>query len=77
MGVYRRYRKQYGDIFSLILGKQTLVVVNGTEAAHEVFVKHGDVTSGRPDVFFFRDVGGTSGEHSIPMSCRFVILQII
>ena len=53
------------------------MVVNGTEAAHEVFVKHGDVTSGRPDVFFFRDVGGRSGEHSIRMSCRFVILQII
>ena len=57
MGVFRQYRKQYGDIFSLILGKQTLVVVNGTEAAYEVFGKHGQATSDRPEVFFFTDIG--------------------
>ena len=54
--LFREYREKYGDVFSLILGKRILVVVNGMDAIHEVFVKHADVTSDRPDVFFHTDL---------------------
>lgn len=40
---FREYRLKYGDVFSLILGSQTMVVVNGVQTLKEVFIKHGDV----------------------------------
>ena len=57
MKVFRRYRMEYGDIFSFILSKQTFVVVNGADAAHEVFVKNADSTSDRPKMLFFTRIG--------------------
>lgn len=47
--VIRKLRKQYGDIFSLSLGKDWVVVVNGRKNLKELFVKKGDYTSDRPD----------------------------
>ena len=57
MKVFRRYRMQYGDIFSFSLGRQTFVVVNGADAAHEVFVKNAHSTSDRPKMLFFTRIG--------------------
>ena len=58
---FQEYRKKYGDVFSLIMGSRTLVVVNGYETLREVFIKHGDTTSERPDIFFTKEVGRYKG----------------
>lgn len=44
---YRRLRRQYGDIYSLNLGLQKVVVVSGYEMLREVFVVNGDATSAK------------------------------
>ncbi|XP_069130187.1 cytochrome P450 2B5-like [Argopecten irradians] len=66
--VFRELRKQYGDVFSLKLGLNRMVVVNGSEALREAFVKRADEFSDRPASFIIRDIFknrgiGTSGEH--------------
>ncbi|CAG2249317.1 unnamed protein product [Mytilus edulis] len=58
---FRNFRRTYGDVFSLILGSNTLVVVNGFEALKEVFVKNGDVTSERADSFITRELSHHKG----------------
>ncbi|XP_063403739.1 cytochrome P450 2C8-like [Mytilus trossulus] len=58
---FRNFRQTYGDVFSLILGSKTLVVVNGFEALKEVFVKNGDVTSERADSFITRELSHHKG----------------
>jgi len=55
-------RREYGDIFSLCIRNKVVVVVNGLDNIKEVFVKRGDVTSKRPDTFFFNDCLQRSGE---------------
>ena len=58
---FQEYRKKYGDVFSLITGSRTLVVVNGYETLREIFIKHGDKTSERPDIFITREIGKFKG----------------
>ncbi|CAC5413815.1 Cytochrome P450 2C20,Cytochrome P450 2D15,Cytochrome P450 2E1,Cytochrome P450 2J3,Cytochrome P450 2M1,Cytochrome P450 2G1,Cytochrome P450 2A13,Vitamin D(3) 25-hydroxylase,Cytochrome P450 2F3,Cytochrome P450 2K3,Cytochrome P450 2C55,Cytochrome P450 2F2,Cytochrome P450 2C2,Cytochrome P450 2A11,Vitamin D 25-hydroxylase,Cytochrome P450 2J1,Cytochrome P450 2L1,Cytochrome P450 2C8,Cytochrome P450 2A10,Cytochrome P450 2K1,Cytochrome P450 2C31,Cytochrome P450 2K4,Cytochrome P450 2B12,Cytochrome P450 2J2,Cytochrome len=58
---FRLYRLKYGDVFSLILGSKTMVVVNGLETLKDVFIKNGDVTSDRPDSFIVKDIGHFKG----------------
>ncbi|CAC5368548.1 Cytochrome P450 2C6,Cytochrome P450 2C31 [Mytilus coruscus] len=58
---FREYRLKYGDVFSLILGTKTMVVVNGLETLKEVFIKNGDVTSERPDMFIAKEIGHYKG----------------
>ncbi|KAK3777617.1 hypothetical protein RRG08_021733 [Elysia crispata] len=41
-------RKKAGDIFSLNLAGQHLIVVNGFENMRDILVKHADITSDRP-----------------------------
>ncbi|XP_033742979.1 cytochrome P450 2B5-like [Pecten maximus] len=67
--VFRKFRAQYGDVFSLKIGPKLTVVINGTDALKEAFVKRGDEFSDRPSGFLplailqNRGIGGTSGEH--------------
>ncbi|CAC5368547.1 Cytochrome P450 2C6,Cytochrome P450 2C31,Cytochrome P450 2C15 [Mytilus coruscus] len=58
---FREYRLKYGDVFSLILGSKTMVVVNGLETLKEVFIKNGDITSDRPDMFIAKEIGHYKG----------------
>ncbi|XP_052086674.1 cytochrome P450 2C8-like isoform X1 [Mytilus californianus] len=58
---FRGFRQTYGDVFSLILGSKTMVVVNGLEALKEIFVKNGDVTSERADSFITRELSHYKG----------------
>nr|XP_022332619.1 cytochrome P450 2C28-like isoform X1 [Crassostrea virginica] len=58
---FQEYRKKYGDVFSLITGSRILVVVSGYETLREIFIKHGDKTSERPDIFFTKEVGRYKG----------------
>ncbi|XP_062621583.1 cytochrome P450 2H1-like [Saccostrea cucullata] len=53
---YMSYRKKYGDVFSLITGTKTLVVVNGLDTIRDIFIKHGDVVSERPDLFAVKEI---------------------
>ena len=50
----RRYRKQYGDIYSLYFGNKLVIVISGYSYLKEAFVKNGDIFSDRPkghDIF--------------------------
>ncbi|XP_063425287.1 cytochrome P450 2C25-like [Mytilus trossulus] len=52
----RQLSQQYGRMYSLSLGPYWAVFINDTSTLHEAFVKHADIFSGRPDVFFFTKV---------------------
>ncbi|XP_034325766.2 cytochrome P450 2B4 isoform X1 [Magallana gigas] len=58
---FQEYRKKYGDVFSLVTGSKTIVVVSGYDTLREIFIKHGDVSSARPDIFITREVGKFKG----------------
>ena len=44
----RRYRKQYGDIYSLYFGNKLVIVISGYSHLKEAFVKNGEIFSDRP-----------------------------
>lgn len=44
----RRYRKKYGDIYSLYLGNKLVIIIAGYKNLKEAFVKNADVFSDRP-----------------------------
>ncbi|KAK7465118.1 hypothetical protein BaRGS_00037697 [Batillaria attramentaria] len=55
---FRKWRRQYGDIFSLYMGRQLTVVLNGHKVIKEALVKQADVFSDRPrNRGCFRGVG--------------------
>lgn len=58
---YRRLRRQYGDIYSLNLGLQKVVVVCGYKMLREVFVVNGDVTSDRPQNYLMKELSENAG----------------
>ncbi|ESO88933.1 hypothetical protein LOTGIDRAFT_228903 [Lottia gigantea] len=49
-------QKQYGDIFTLIIGNGTLIVVNGLDAIKDMLVKNGDTFSDRPTNLVYSDL---------------------
>ncbi|XP_060077641.1 cytochrome P450 2C3-like [Ylistrum balloti] len=53
---FRKLQEKYGDLVTLHVGSFTMVVVSGYDTLRELFVKRGDVTSDRPDLFAFREV---------------------
>ncbi|KAK3084094.1 hypothetical protein FSP39_008030 [Pinctada imbricata] len=46
---FRKFRLQYGDLYSLVIGSRTVVIVNGHQTLKEIFIKHGDIASERAD----------------------------
>lgn len=44
----RRYRKKYGDIYSLYLGNKFVIIIAGYDKIKEAFLKNADVFSDRP-----------------------------
>jgi hypothetical protein len=58
---FMEYRQKYGDVFSLITGSRVLVVVSGYDTLRDLFIKHGDVVSERPDMFITNDIGKLKG----------------
>jgi hypothetical protein len=62
METFMEYRQKYGDVFSLITGSRVLVVVSGYDTLREIFIKHEDVVSERPDIFFTREIGKLKGK---------------
>ncbi|KAK3593222.1 hypothetical protein CHS0354_002756 [Potamilus streckersoni] len=51
--LFRKWRKQYGDVFSVYMGNQLLVVLNGYKTIKEALVTRGNVFSDRPPNFIF------------------------
>lgn len=47
----RHLRLKYGEVYSLYLGPQLVVVINGLDAIREAIVKRGDEFSDRPETF--------------------------
>ncbi|XP_046374587.2 cytochrome P450 2U1-like [Haliotis rufescens] len=66
---FSKLRRQYGDIFSVYIFNEPVIVLSGYSAIKEALVKNGDVFSERPKSFlteFFargKGVTGTSGAH--------------
>ncbi|XP_059161802.1 cytochrome P450 2U1-like [Physella acuta] len=48
---YKRWRQQCGDIFSLYLGSNLMVVLNGYDLIADTLVRRGDLSSDRPRMF--------------------------
>ncbi|OWF48573.1 Cytochrome P450 2D4 [Mizuhopecten yessoensis] len=53
---FRKLRAQYGDVFSLKIGPNLNVVINGAEALREAFVKRGEEFSDRPGGFMTENI---------------------
>lgn len=45
-----KLRRQYGEVFTLMFGGKTVIIINGNEAMRELIVKHADAMSDRPSV---------------------------
>ncbi|XP_048738007.1 cytochrome P450 2G1-like [Ostrea edulis] len=58
---FQTYRKKYGDVFSLITGTKTMVIVNGLDTIRDIFIKHGDIVSERPDIFAAKEIAKYKG----------------
>ncbi|XP_062621579.1 cytochrome P450 2C28-like [Saccostrea cucullata] len=58
---FMSYREKYGDVFSLITGTKTMVVVNGLDTIRDIFIKHGDIVSERPDIFATKEIAKYKG----------------
>lgn len=50
---FRRWRKEYGDIFSLYMGGRLVIVMSSYSVLKEAFVKHGEMFSYRPNMYLF------------------------
>ncbi len=55
------WSRKYGPVYKLRLVHKEMVVVSGQEALHEMLVKKGIETGGRPDSFRFEYVTGNTG----------------
>lgn len=53
----QRWWDQYGDVFSIRMGSQLVVVVNGVEAMKEAFVKQSYAFQARPWSYFKKIIG--------------------
>lgn len=59
---FRELRKRYGDVFSLMVGHRTVIVLNGYDTLREAFIKNGDVFSDRPRAFAFDEMAQQMGK---------------
>ena len=66
LAVFRKLRREHGNIFSLYIGKDLTIVLNGYETIHEAAVVKGNLFTGRPSVFENDDMG--SGNNGITNS---------
>lgn len=65
---FTAWRKTYGDVVGLKAGPSNIVVLNSAEAARELLEKRGNIYSGRPTDYIFR-------EHIVQNSQHILFLQ--
>ncbi|KAK3590997.1 hypothetical protein CHS0354_020355 [Potamilus streckersoni] len=58
---FRRLRDKYGDVFSLYMGSQLIIVINGYTTIKEALVQNGRVFSNRPKNFLTEMLTGDYG----------------
>ena len=51
----RKFRKRYGDIYSLYFGSKLVIVMSGYDTLKEAFLKNGDMFHDRPKGNLFLD----------------------
>ena len=44
----RKFRREYGDVYSLSMGTKLVIVISGYNAIKEVFLRNGETFSNRP-----------------------------
>ena len=49
----RKMARKYGDVFTVYLGPQRVVVLNEYDATYDAFVKHAHTFTGRPKNYIF------------------------
>ena len=59
---FRAWRHQYGDVFSLYMGRRLVVVLNGFPVIKEALVKFADVFSERPHMFLVDRITKRKGD---------------
>ena len=57
LSALRKLRQRHGNIFSLYIGKDLNIVLNGYETIHEAAVVKGNLFTGRPSVLENDDIG--------------------
>ncbi|CAJ2505669.1 Uu.00g130630.m01.CDS01 [Anthostomella pinea] len=60
---FEKWAKQYGPIYSLILGTQTLIVLSSEHAMKDLLERRGAIYSSRPDSYLAHDI--LSGGHRV------------
>ncbi|XP_025099517.1 cytochrome P450 18a1-like [Pomacea canaliculata] len=58
---FAAWRRQYGDVFSLYLGSQLVVVLNGYKVIKDALVKNADAFSDRPNSFILDIITDSKG----------------
>ncbi|KAK3054884.1 hypothetical protein LTR09_004042 [Extremus antarcticus] len=53
---FEKWARQYGDVYSLILGTKTLIVLSSDEAVKELLDRRSGIYSSRPELFIGQDL---------------------
>ena len=59
--ILMKMRRKYGDIYTISLGYETAVLINGYDLIKEALVNKQKVMSGRPKVFALTSIGRNRG----------------
>uniref|UniRef100_A0A803K0V6 Uncharacterized XB5769266 n=1 Tax=Xenopus tropicalis TaxID=8364 RepID=A0A803K0V6_XENTR len=65
---FRQLRKQYGDVFSLQLGWQNVVVLNGYEAIKEALLQKSEDFADRPPFELYEGIGFTGNNKGVVLA---------
>ena len=65
-----KLREKYGDIFTLNIGAETFIVLNGNKLINELYVKRGNLFSARPDNYFVQGLVKHSGNYFKIYYCK-------
>lgn len=62
--IHSQLAEKYGDVFSLRMGREWVVVVNGFKAVKETLVNQGDSVIDRPEQALQMDIAHGQGERT-------------
>ena len=53
---FEKWAREYGPIFSLMVGTKTMIVLNSDQAIKDLVDKRGAIYSSRPDAYIAQDI---------------------
>jgi len=53
---FEKWAREYGPVFSLMLGTKTMIVLNSDQAIKDLVDKRGAIYSSRPDAYIAQDI---------------------